>query len=194
MIFVAAWWQQDLATLAVRGALLRDGETELGEVDLLGYVAHVAPGMLGTPGLQPSPALMSAYLGAAVFRFAGSCWWETQLRQEAELTARQAYDLGEGRTMPAATAGQAAAADGLPALLKAARAAETEAARAVGDLQRFAKSITSVAEAEETLDAAQAELDGVRKLQETLTLTRRFLEGAQDRVHQNIAPAIRRQG
>ena len=55
---------------------------------------------------------------------------------------------------------------------------------------QFARSVTSVAEAEEALQAAEDELARVRELEETLTLTSQFLERAQDRVHRDIAPAL----
>ena len=100
-----------------------------------------------------------------------------QLQQEAARSARYAQDLAAG---PAAAA--AAAADErvgpeqLAVLRQAASDTATEAARTSGDLQRFARSVTSVAEAEEALDAARAELTRIYDLQETLRLTRRFLE------------------
>ena len=114
-----------------------------------------------------------------------------QLQQEAARSARYAQDLAAG---PAAAA--AAAADErvgpeqLAVLRQAASDTATEAARTSGDLQRFARSVTSVAEAEEALDAARAELTRIYDLRETLRLTRHFLEDAQDRVHRDIAPAL----
>ena len=114
-----------------------------------------------------------------------------QLQQQAARSAQHAQDLAPGLT-PAmiAAAGEAVASEQLAALRQAARDADTEAARASGDLQRFARSVISVAETEETLDAARAELTRVRDLQETLTLTRQFLENAQNRIHRDIAPAL----
>lgn len=78
----------------------------------------------------------------------------------------------------------------LPALREEATEAAKHAADACGDLRRFAQSVASVAEAEEALDAAEEELRRVQALQQTLTLTRRFLGNAQDRVHRDIAPVL----
>jgi uncharacterized protein YhaN len=54
-----------------------------------------------------------------------------------------------------------------------------QAADASGDLRRFAKSVVSVAEAEEALEAANAERARVHRLQH-----------AQARVHRDIAPVL----
>jgi hypothetical protein len=114
-----------------------------------------------------------------------------QLQQEASSAAQQAHELAAGAD-PAllSAADPATAAERLPELRKTAREAETQAAAASGDLSRFAQSVTSVAEAEEALDAAQAELTRIRMLQETLRLTRRYLQDAQTRVHRDIAPVL----
>ena len=47
-----------------------------------------------------------------------------------------------------------------------------------------------VSEAEEDLSKAENELKRVQELKQTLELTRRFLEDAQDRVHRDIAPLL----
>jgi hypothetical protein len=85
---------------------------------------------------------------------------------------------------------QASAAERLPALRDNARDAGNRAADASGELRQLAASVPSVAEAEEALDGGRAERDRVRQLQQTLTLTRRFLEDAQDRVHRDVAPVL----
>ena len=114
-----------------------------------------------------------------------------QLQQEASSAAQQAHELAAAADSALLSAADpATAAERLPELRKTARDAETQAAAASGDLRRFAQSLTSVAEAEEALDAAQAELTRIRKLQETLTLTRRYLQDAQTRVHRDIAPVL----
>jgi len=84
----------------------------------------------------------------------------------------------------------AAAADRLPALRQDASSAATHAASAEGELRLFASSIGSVAEAEEAVDRAMAELARVRELAETLALARGFLSDAQSRVHRDIAPIL----
>jgi uncharacterized protein YhaN len=54
----------------------------------------------------------------------------------------------------------------------------------------LAATIGNVAEAEEQLEAANAELEGVRELRYTLDLTREFLQAAQTGVHRQIAPIL----
>ncbi len=114
-----------------------------------------------------------------------------QLRDEADRTARQARVIvtaADPALLAAIT--PATAAGKLADLRQTAREAGRIAANASGDLQRFAKSIASVAQAEEALQAAEDELARVRELEETLTLTSQFLKRAQDRVHRDIAPAL----
>ena len=114
-----------------------------------------------------------------------------QLRDEADRTARQARVIvtaADPALLAAIT--PATAAGKLADLRETAREAGRIAANASGDLQRFAKSIASVAQAEEALQAAEDELARVRELEETLTLTSQFLKRAQDRVHRDIAPAL----
>ena len=114
-----------------------------------------------------------------------------QQRQEAGSAARQARAMRAGVDAALLAAVKPATAAGkLAELRETAREAGRKAANASGDLQRFARSITSVAEAEEALQAAHDELGRIRELEETLTLTSQFLERAQDRVHRDIAPAL----
>lgn len=76
------------------------------------------------------------------------------------------------------------------ALAGAAQAASEALGVARGKLAESAARAASVAEAEEELAAAQAELERVRELDRILELTHRFLEAAQDRVHRDIAPVL----
>jgi uncharacterized protein YhaN len=82
------------------------------------------------------------------------------------------------------------AAERLPALRQAASQVETSAAAEEGELRLFATSLGNVSEAEEDLSKAEDELKRVQQLKETLELTRKFLEDAQDRVHRDIAPLL----
>jgi DNA repair protein SbcC/Rad50 len=59
-----------------------------------------------------------------------------------------------------------------------------------GEADQARKSLPSVAEAEEEVAAARAELDRVRRLLSTLEATRAFLEEAQESVHRDIAPQL----
>jgi DNA repair protein SbcC/Rad50 len=114
-----------------------------------------------------------------------------EFTRAAGATARKAEELAAGADprLLAAT-DPATAAVRLPALREQARDASNRAAEASGQLRRLAASVPSVAEAEEALDSAHAELARVRQLQQTLTLTRRFLENAQDLIHHDIAPVL----
>ena len=114
-----------------------------------------------------------------------------QLQEDAASAAQRARELA-GTADPGllSAADPATAAEHLPGLRETAREAGTQAADATGDLRRFAQSVSSVAEAEETLEAAQAELSRVHELHETLTLTRQYLETAQTRAHRDIAPVL----
>ena len=60
-----------------------------------------------------------------------------------------------------------------------------------GELTEFESGLPDVAEAEETLEAAQRELERVEQLDRTLNSTIGFLEAAQESVHQDIAPVLR---
>jgi len=59
-----------------------------------------------------------------------------------------------------------------------------------GQLEERRRTLPPVSEAEEAVAAARAEFDRVRQLDETLTLTRDFLEKAQQHVHQSVAPVL----
>lgn len=59
-----------------------------------------------------------------------------------------------------------------------------------GKLAEQRNRARSVAEAEEALFLAEAELARVKRLDDTLAQTVRFLERAQERVHRSIAPAL----
>jgi len=60
-----------------------------------------------------------------------------------------------------------------------------------GKLVEQKRRCRSVAEAEEALSLAEAELARVQRLDETLLRTQSFLERAQEGVHRSIAPALR---
>lgn len=82
------------------------------------------------------------------------------------------------------------AADELPRLRQEAVDAKASAAGYEGELRQYAAGLLEVAEAEEAVAAAEAELERVRELDDTLTKTRQFLEKAQTRVHQDLAPVL----
>lgn len=114
-----------------------------------------------------------------------------ELDKEAASATRKAQELA-ARARPGllATADPTTSAEQLPDLYEKARDVSNQASDAAGQLRRFAASIPSVAEAEEALDDAKAELARVQQLQATLTRTRKFLEHAQQRVHREFAPVL----
>lgn len=63
-------------------------------------------------------------------------------------------------------------------------------AEAKGDLAARAERVVPVAEAEEALVAARAELERVRRLERTLQLTEQFMRNAQEAIHRDIAPVL----
>ena len=113
------------------------------------------------------------------------------LTQLARSANEKAAELGAAvdRTL-LASVDEATAEDRLPGLRQAASAAQTQAATADGELRELAARIGRVAEAEEEWEAAQAELERVRELRQTLELTRGFLQAAQNSVHREIAPIL----
>ncbi len=58
-------------------------------------------------------------------------------------------------------------------------------------LEEFEKTLPSVADAEDTLDAVLREQERVAQLDRTLDRTIHFLEQAQEQIHRNIAPILR---
>jgi DNA repair exonuclease SbcCD ATPase subunit len=78
----------------------------------------------------------------------------------------------------------------LSTLRNTAREAGERAATAEGALDNQAKRLPSVAEAEEALSRAQDHLSWIQELDETLTVTMRFMADAQELVQRNLAPVL----
>ena len=68
--------------------------------------------------------------------------------------------------------------------------ARTRADLLQGQMSARQPQLLPLAEAEEEMAAAQSELERVRRLEETLKLTREFLARAQERVHRDVAPIL----
>lgn len=81
-------------------------------------------------------------------------------------------------------------ADDLDELRDEAAHAREEVARLEGRIQDKEGDLDSVAEAEERLALARDELERVRRLDETLELTRGFLDAARERVQHQVAPLL----
>ncbi|MFO0749480.1 MAG: AAA family ATPase [Myxococcota bacterium] len=67
---------------------------------------------------------------------------------------------------------------------------ERQAARLQGELAARREGEPSIAESEEALARARAELDRLRRLDRTLDLAARYLSEARDAVHRDIAPRL----
>lgn len=78
--------------------------------------------------------------------------------------------------------------EGLEASLRKAHARRDTA---LGELREFEGGLPAVAEAEERVERAEAELARVESLDRTRATAIRFLKDAQDRVHRDIAPVLR---
>lgn len=76
------------------------------------------------------------------------------------------------------------------AALRAYEGAARAAAEVRAQLTERTRGLVSVATAEETLAAAEAELDRVEGLDRTLGLAQTFLLDAQERVHRSVAPIL----
>ena len=91
---------------------------------------------------------------------------------------------------------QAQLAENLDELMEqrrsAADAARTRLANTTGQFEQFSAGMPSVAEAEEELDKAKAEFARVDALDQTLDRTLKLLQSAQDRVHRDLAPKLRK--
>lgn len=117
------------------------------------------------------------------------CWKGLQQRAE-ELTGGLPTDRAD---IPGRLTGLLETANSeLTALTEQLEVARKEANEAQGGRNKAAESLPSVPEAEEWLDACEAELQRVQKLASTLDVARRHLLDAQETVHRNIAPTLQR--
>lgn len=112
-----------------------------------------------------------------------------ELKAESVQTGARADSLAVGFAENE-LASPASEAQAIPSLRQELERFDSDAAFARGDVERMAKDVPSVPEAEERLAAAEAELERVRVLQDVLDRTIEFLEAAQDRVHRTIAPVL----
>ena len=111
----------------------------------------------------------------------------TELRERAD--GLQAVADPEAMASISSVTPTAALVEELRSQLNKAREARSSAG---GQLEEVAGQLPSVAEAEEVLAAAQAEAERVEKLDATLGTTIEMLEHAEERVHRDIAPVLRK--
>lgn len=172
----------DLVKQAAAACGLAAGPAESAAAALEGWLAQRSEALAAADEARGQAAKLEALLNGRS---------RDELTQDAKNAGLRAAKLAAGAD-PAllAAADPATATEELPQLRNEASNAATLAADAAGALRNYAASMPSVAEAEEALAAAEAELDRVTQLKKTLVLTRRFLEDAQARVHHDIAPVL----
>jgi DNA repair protein SbcC/Rad50 len=113
-----------------------------------------------------------------------------ELTDAADAAQRRAAAAASGLTADELASVSPVDDETLAQLRAAAQTAAEEAVRAQAALRERSGSLPSVAEAEERVVRAEAALAQVRRLDETLDLTRRFLADAQERAHRDIAPVL----
>ena len=114
-----------------------------------------------------------------------------RLQADAEAqTSRLLADPAGGDALAAARQGDFTA-DEIASLDNEARVAHEELTTKRGELTAYARTLPSVADAEDALDAAVRERNRFTQLDATLTKTIGFLEQAKDRAHRTIAPELR---
>jgi exonuclease SbcC len=113
-----------------------------------------------------------------------------ELTEAADAAQRRAAVAASGLTAAELASVTPVDDETLAELRAAAQTAAEEAVRAQAALRERSASLPSVAEAEERVVRAEAGLAEVRRLDETLDLTRRFLADAQERAHRDIAPVL----
>ena len=121
---------------------------------------------------------------------------ENSLEEVAAEAERLRADANEraakvGASALAQAKSDAPSPDLLESLQSSAKRAEDAWNVERGQLEELEKSLPSVADAEDELAEAKREQEHVRRLDETLKTTMRFLEAAQEKVHNDIAPALR---
>lgn len=115
-----------------------------------------------------------------------------ELRRRVERSQARADELCRGIDEREIRQHDHISAEDLDRLRVASRESADQASVGSGQLTQLRTSLPPVAEAEEALAVAQAELRRVRVLEATLEKTAEFLESAQARVHRDIAPVLAR--
>jgi hypothetical protein len=170
-----------VSEIAVACSLAAD-TPELAAAELVGWDERREAGLAALATEQQERAELAALLAGRTLE---------QLRAQAGQAAARARQLSAGADPELLAAARAEPAPpDLAALRQEANAARSGVDTAEGELRQLATTVGSVAEAEEALAAATAELDRVRELAATLERTREFLTTAQERVHRDIAPVL----
>lgn len=114
----------------------------------------------------------------------------------AEAERLRADANGRAAKVGASALAQAKSDTPSPGLLESLRNEARDAQDALnverGQLAELQKNLPSVADAEDDLDEAERAMERVRQLSKTLDKTIEFLEAAQEKVHRDIAPILRK--
>ena len=90
----------------------------------------------------------------------------------------------------AAASGNGASAESVARLQERVNRVGTDLAVMRGQIRERERGLPSVAEAEEELSSAADEVQRIRRLKDTLEITKSFLQRAQESVHRSIAPVL----
>jgi hypothetical protein len=134
--------------------------------------------------LQKWRALQSTLGGLSIEEF----------EREADTRAKKAKDLAAKFRLDEVRSLMASESD-LDNIVATLRKESTETASnlavALGRISERERTLASVSEAEEEVEAARLERDRLERLKQTLETARSFLERAQEQAHRSIAPALR---
>jgi len=118
---------------------------------------------------------------------------QTLAQLESQLSTQKAALAPSGYAIDEQSAeGQETLDSDIDELQEIAKGSRSNADAAMGMVRERATQIASVADAEERLDGARDELDRVRKLASLLTITKTFLEEAENKAHRSMAPKLKR--
>jgi hypothetical protein len=150
------------------------------------------------------PGWLEAYEGAADDRRRAAQEWEElqnllgrgssqDLEEVAERKNRAAEEFARGSDVREVA--EVVLQNDMEAQLRGLRRHRSEQREALTDksarLDEFAHTVPSVAEAEEEVARADAELERVTRLDQVLIATHEFLTQAQDKIHRTLAPLLR---
>jgi exonuclease SbcC len=115
-----------------------------------------------------------------------------ELERESTRFRSEAAELSDGIPTEeiAAAAADPAAAESMARLQAQVNRVGTDLAVMRGQIRERERGLPSVAEAEEELSSAADDVHRIRRLKDTLEITRTFLQRAQESVHRSIAPVL----
>lgn len=116
---------------------------------------------------------------------------ERRARESAEEAARLAMDLDDGLVDQLRREERTGIEEHGAAVRRELDGVRRNLDESRGESKQVEKELPSLVELEEALGVATAWRDRVRRLEETLDITTRFLEDAEERIHRDLAPVLR---